>query len=302
MIGPVSLRSALLATIAVLGVAALFGGRAPNAAQADPPRAAHHATALSAALVGADAAIAALEAQLGEALGDARGGAALVLDGDAPPDERFDAAALAMEMAGPPIVAARQALREVERLGSSRVPPIAVPALPIDEADAARLGAELRASGTTAASVASLRHASDAALSDLELALAAAADGRPDDIARAVASGRAGLATFAEWNATLPTLTVWTGGMRDLLDALDGIATALRSGDAAALAAAHDAYAVATQEASRADRGRAIALADAAASIGGGAPAALATLLAQVGECRAAVASVVLEPATEGAP
>lgn len=301
MIGPARPRSALLATIVVLGVAALFGGRAPGAAQADPPRTARQAAALSAALATAETAVASLESQLRQALDDARGGAALVLDGDAPPDARFDAAALTLEMAGPSIIAARRALREAERLGSSRVPPIAMPALPIDEADVARLGAELRATGTTAASVAALRHASDSVLQDLELALAAAAGGRPDAIARAVASARAGMVTVEQWAATLPTLVVWASGMRALLDALDGIATALDGGDAAALAAAHDAYLAATQEASRADRGRAIALADAAASIGAGAPAALAAVLAQVGECRAAVASVVLEPAMEGA-
>lgn len=224
-----------------------------------------------------------------------------MLDGDVSPDERFDAAALTLETAGPAIAAARQALREVERLGASRTPPVVMPALPLAEADAARLGAELRATGTTAASVASLRHGSDGVLRDLQRALVAAADGRPDAIAEAVASARAGIATLAPWSTTLPTLAVWVSGMTGLLDALDSIATALRSGDAAAIAAAHAAYDAATREASRADRGRAIALADAAASIGGGAPAALAAMLAQVGACRAAVASVVLGPAAEGA-
>lgn len=290
-----------LATISVLGVVALFGGRAAQAADADPPRAARDATALSASLAAADAAVAALESRLREALDEARGGGALVLGGDAPPEERFDAAAMVLENAGPSIDAARRALRDVERLGASRTPPIVMPALPIGEADAAALGAELRATGTTAAAVASLRHASDEVLRDLERALAAAEDRRPDDIAQAVASARAGLTTVEQWSATLPTLAVWASGMTGLLDALDGIAIAVRSGDSAAIAEAHHAYDVATQEASRADRGRAIALADAAASIGGGAPAALAAVLAQVGECRAAVASVVLEPAAEGA-
>ena len=301
MIGAASARSTLLATIAVLGVAALFGGRASDPLAADPPRAARQASALSAALADADAALASLESQLQHAVDAARGGAALVLEGDAAPDERFDAAALTLETSGSAIAAARQAMHAVARLGSWRVPPLRLPELPIDEAAAARLGAELRATGTKAASVASLRHATAAALRDLEAALAAASDGRADAVVQAVAAGRDSVATAAEWNATLPTLSVWTSGMRGLLDALDGIATALRNGDAAALAAAHDAYAAATLEASRADRGRAIALGDAAASIGGGAPAALVSVLARVGECRAAVASVVLEPVTEDA-
>lgn len=301
MISGSHLRSTLLAAIATFGVVGVFGARAAVPAQADPPRAARQAVGVSAAVAMADATLAALEATLGEALDDARGGAALVLAGEAAPDEQFDAAARTLEMAGPSIVAARSALHRVAQLGASSLAPVDVPRLPISEADAQRLAAELRASGTTAAAVASLRHASDDVLGDLERALAGASNARPDGIEEGVAAARAALPAVERWNDALPTLAVWTSAMGSLLDSLADIATALRSGDAAALAGARDAYGDATREADRADRGLAIALAEAAASIGGGAPAMLASELAQLADCRAAVASVVLSPTVEGA-
>jgi hypothetical protein len=300
MIGGSRIRSALFAATATIAVLALFGARSPHLADADAPRVAAQEAMLFNAGSRADAALAALEAALASALDDARSGAALVLAGDEPPDARFDAAATELEDAVPGIPAVRSALEDVRRAAASNGEAPAVPQPPIDETSLLRLAADLRATGTSGAAVASLRHASDAVLEDLDTALAASAAGQPDAVKAAVDDARSRLPEVEGWHERLPTLPVWTSGMRSLLDALDGIAAALRSGDDTALADALATYRRATQDADRADRGLAIALADGASTVSGAA-SGVAPVLDAVRECRAAVASVVLGGGREGA-
>ena len=231
---------------------------------------------------------------------DARGGAALILAGDGAPEERFDAAAVVLEDATSAAVDAHAALDRLSRVGSSLNPAIGAPVLSLRGSDLLRLAVELRAAGTTAGAVASLRHAAAEVLDDLERALAAATDGDANAIDEAVAAARSGVPAVERWNETLPTLPVWTSAVTALLDSLADVASAQRSGDEERLAGALAGYHDAAETAERADRGLAIALGDAAASIGSGAPVALAEALAEVSAARTSVASVVLTDPREG--
>jgi hypothetical protein len=301
MIGRISPRTTRFAILAFVLALGLFAGRSADPADAQPAAFARQAHAARDLLKTADAALGRLEDALAGAVEEARSGAALVLAGDAAPDERFDAAADAVEAAQGWAAQARGALGELDRRGSSLRPAVAAPEAPTGESQLLALGAQLRAAGSTAAAVAGLRHASGEVLDHLETALAAATEADSSAIERAVAAAREGMPRVERWSDALPTLPVWTSAVDGLLGALDRLAAAQRSGSEAQLAAALTGYHEAAGEAERADRGLAIALADAAAAVGAGAPAALADALADVRACRAALASLVLGRAAEGA-
>lgn len=291
------MASGALAIAVALGC---FGARSPDPRLAEPSGAAAQAARIAAAGVAADAALAALDATLAASVVEARAGGAAALAGAELPDEHFDAAARALEGADPQIAAVTTALRYLAALVAEAATPLSVPDATLSVSDARQLAAELRAAGSTAAAISALRHAADDVVAALGDAFAAADEPDPAGIDEAIARARDRLPLVERWAEALPTLAVWTAAVGELLDSLGVLSAATRAGDPLALAAAVRAYHAAAEGADRADRGLAIALADAGGAIAGGAPATLAAERAEVAARRADVASVVLNSAAEG--
>jgi hypothetical protein len=138
-----------------------------------------------------------------------------------------------------------------------------------------------------------LRAATEAALAGLERALVALRDEDPAGAVAATVDARQRIEEVERWEEALPTLPLWLGTARGLIDAVGDLAAAQLGGDARAAAAAGRAYEQAAGEARRADQALAVALADGGSAITMPSLQQLASALELTEETRTAVASLV---------
>lgn len=241
----------------------------------------------------ADAAFEELEGELDAALDSARQGAALILDGDQPPQEPLAAAADLLDGAGPAAVEANAA---ASRLGGSLVAvyprsETSIPDLPTG-AELAGIAVQLRAAADAAEAFLPRRHAAEDTLAELERALAALDAGDIDAALAALDAAAEARSVLLDWEEPPPTLSLWLATTGAMIVAAQDIVDAAMAGDEAAARRAADAYAAAAAEAQRADVSLALSLSETAAGLTNTPLRRLADALAAVEEARAAAASL----------
>jgi hypothetical protein len=248
---------------------------------------------LAAVATEADAAFEELESQLDAALDAARHGAALILDGDQPPQDPLGQAADLLESAG---AAAADANAAAARLRGTLVAvhprsETSIPDLPTG-ADLASIAAQLRAAADTADAFLLRRHAAEDTLAELERALAAL-DAR--DLGAALGALDAAAearSVLLDWEEPPSTLELWLETTGAMINAAQEIVDAAMAGDEAAVRRAADAYAAAAVEAQRADVSLALSLSETAAGLTNTPLRRLADALAAVEQVRAGAASL----------
>jgi hypothetical protein len=282
----------VLGVLAVLALGVAFGQRPADPAEADPARALAVERRVAVEAQHAENALESLDRLLRAALADGRSGAAAVMAGDESPGPRLSAAAAHLERARAPLMAVHEALERLD--GTLRATSHAGgPSLDLTAGRLNAIAAQLEGSATTADAFAQLRAATEAALAGLERALVALRDEDPAGAVAATADARQRIEQVERWEEALPTLPLWLGTARGLIDAVSDLAGAQLGGDATAAAAAGRAYEQAAGEARRADQALAVALADGGSAITMPSLQQLASALELTEETRTAVASLV---------
>lgn len=239
----------------------------------------------------AKGALTALRETVEGAIERARGGVAATVSGDEPPGPMLEVAAARLEEGQPAAdraQAALSALRGQLAIGGS----VDAPRLLASSDDLASIAAQLRDSASSADGFARMRLATRQVLGGLQAVLVGL---RANDLHAAglgIAAARTALDEVRAWPGRLVTLPVWIATASALLDALTGVVDARRDGDATREAQALDAYRRASDEAARADRALAIAIAEGGGAVSQAPLARLADLLAKIDATRASVSAV----------
>jgi hypothetical protein len=239
----------------------------------------------------ADAALAALEAELGPARDAARDGASLIVAGETEPQPQLEEAAVLMEAAEPEARAALRALDRLRGTAAAVSPGAVIPALAAP-GELAGIAEQLRDAATAAGPFLERRLAAERTLERMADALAAL---RADDLAtadRALDDARRARAVLAAWEPRPVTLPLWLQTTRQLIAAASDIARAAATGDPAAARAAARRYAAAAEEAHRADVSLALTLSETGSGLTATPLRRLADQLAALEDARVAVASL----------
>ena len=124
-------------------------------------------------------------------------------------------------------------------------------------------------------------------------ALAALAAADPSLAADHLTGARAAIRELAAWQSAPTVLAVWLQTTGDLLDAVDAMAAAVAAGDSAGLARARQRYADAAALARQADTALAVALSEGGAAITRVPLSRLARLLADIGDLRSKISTLL---------
>jgi hypothetical protein len=284
-------RQALPGVAGALLLGLVLALRPAAADAADPGLEAARQRALLERAADADAALAAMEAQLRPARDAARDGASLIVAGEDDPQPSLEEAAAILEAAGPEAGAAAEALARLRGTAAAVRPGAVIPALAAPD-DLAGIAGQLRDAATAAGPFLERRRAAERTLERLADALAAL---EADDLAaaeRALDAARQARAMLAAWEPRPVTLPLWLRTTRQLIAAADDIVRAAEEGDPAAARAAGRRYAAAAEEAHRADVSLALTLSETGAGLTATPLRRLADQLAAVEDAKAAVASL----------
>jgi len=286
-------RPALVGSLAIVGLALVMGQRAADPLRADPPTAAAARGLVRARAEAAAATLDALTAALRDPLAAARRGSARTVAGDEDPGPELLAAATGVGDAVDEADAANRALGAVRgalRAVGMRPPPGAV-ATP---AELASIATQLSGTAAAADGFAAARREADAVVEGLDAALQALDGGSPETSLDVIDEVEARRMTLASWRSVDPAvMSVWLDTTGAMTESLADLARAVIAEDAAAAAAAGEAFAAASESAREADVALQIAVSE-----GGGAVAAaplrrLAEELARIDAVRAEVARIV---------
>jgi hypothetical protein len=275
-----------LAAALVLGM--LLGAKPPVPSPADDPSQAAREAHLRGVAADAAAACSELLRQLHSARDAARRGAALIVEGDTPPQRALSLAADHLEQAEPLAVRAGAATRRLRGTLQSVRPggEPTVADLPT-AGELAGIATQLRAAGDAAAAFLERRHAAEETLAQLGRALDALDRGDLDAASAALASASAARQVLVDWEEPPTTLGLWLQTTDAMITAAADMVEARRTGDAAAAQRAVDAYAAAAQDAHRADVSLGLSLSETGAGLTGTPLRRLADALAAVEEARA---------------
>jgi hypothetical protein len=136
------------------------------------------------------------------------------------------------------------------------------PQLLLSAGDLSTIAAQLRDAAAPADAFADMRRSARGVLDHLQAALTALRAADETAAGTALAAGDAALAEVRRWPGKLVTLPLWISAADRLLDALHEVLEARRVRDPSREAEALAAYRAATEDATRADRALAIALAE----------------------------------------
>jgi hypothetical protein len=266
MIGAAGRRRAGIVIAAGLTVGIGFGLRAADPDAADPTAAVARAEAVAGAAAAADAALGRLAGGLDQAREHAREGTARTLSGEAPAAELTRAADL-LAGAGGDADAARRALIALAGVSAAIHPGMTVPALSYGGADLAQLAAQVRSGADAATLFVQRRHATEAVVDALAVALAALDRDDPTAALTALDQAGAPLSLLDDWEEQPPLFRYWMTVSRNLIEAAGDIASATLAGDEAAARAAGERYAEAADRARGADNALAVALSEEGSAI-----------------------------------
>jgi hypothetical protein len=271
---------------------ALLAARAVDPTAADPAREWARQRSLVAQAQVAGQALEELEVAMGPARDAARRGAALVLEGDNPPEPVLDHAAELLEGAG---AAASEALREMDRLrgmAAAARPGVDVPIVP-EQGQLASIAGQLRDAGDASVAFVERRQTARLTLLHLEDALAALDANDPRAALPALEAARQARDQMAEWDPAPVTLPLWLETTDRMISSARHMAEATLAGDGEGAREAAREYAAAAEEARRADVSLALSLSEAGSGLTASPLRRLAEALAEVERARALVASLV---------
>jgi hypothetical protein len=164
---------------------------------------------------------------------------------------------------------------------------------PVSPDELGSIAAQLGSTAPAADAFATMRRRAEGLVGLLDESLVALEEGSLAEAGERVADARADHEVIAAWEVDLVTLPVWLETTDAMIGAMEAIVAAADAGDeAAALAAAED-FAGLSEEAATADRALRIALGEGGTAIAAAPLGRLATLLRDVAEARAAVASML---------
>jgi hypothetical protein len=292
------MRRVVVAAAALIVVAVMFGARPTDLATADPVRQAALRQLAREQAEAADLALGDVEDLLNTGVREAGRGQAAVLGGSDDPALIMDTAGVSFETAAEQADNAEAALADLAWTLQVLDPGASPPTISYGPGELVDLGARWRATGLPLAAAADLRLAAEATLGALASALAALDRDDPAAALAALADAEASLDIVRGFAARseVSTLPFWITTVEALLAAATDITNAALAGDAAALAAAQEAYEAAAGDAERADQALAIALGEAAAGITSGPAATSADALRDVVAARAALAGLSILP------
>jgi len=246
----------LIALGLVLSMRPAAAGSASPAIEAER---ANHTAAVARRTV---AALDALTEVLQGAIGNARTGSALIVDGSDPAGPPLEAAADTLESGSGRGTDAIEAVAALAATLQSARPDMSPPQLALAPAELLGIASQLRESAQAAVPFVERRLAAQATLESLATAIVALTANRPDDATAAIASARDARAIVAAWREPPPELAVWLNTTGAMLSTAQQIADALAAGDAAAANAAGEAYRLAAEQAAGADRALALSIAE----------------------------------------
>jgi hypothetical protein len=292
------MRRVVVAAAALIVVAVMFGARPTDLATADPVRQAVLRQLAREQAEAADLALGDVEDLLNTGVREAGRGQAAVLGGSDDPALIMDTAGVSFETAAEQAENAEAALADLAWTLQVLDPGASPPSISYGPGELVDLAARWRATGLPLAAAADLRQAAEATLGALASALAALDRDDPAAALAALADAEASLDIVRGFAARseVSTLPFWITTVEALLAAATDITNAALAGDAAALAAAQEAYEAAAGDAERADQALAIALGEAAAGITSGPAATSADALRDVVAARAALAGLSILP------
>lgn len=234
----------------------------------------------------------AVAAALHASLESARRAADAVLSGSEDAGAHLAAAAEALDGAGDEARAAREAIAALDAARRARGEDPRPPPTAVTDAELRAISEELRLAGPAADDAARLRRGSDGVLARLDLALAAAVDGRSADARREVDLARADHEALSASATISDVLPVWLDATDAMISAVTSLIDATAAGDRAAADAAAEDFALVAEDAATADRALRIAVTEAA-------DAATAAPLARIGSALATVEAARAEIAGE---
>jgi hypothetical protein len=271
---------------------ALLTARPGDPAAADPAREWGRQRTLVTQAEVAGVALQELARELVPAREAARRGAALVLEGDDPPEPVLDQAAELLEVAGPASAAAVRQMDRLRGMAAAARPGIEVPIVP-EPGQLASIAGQLRQSGDASGPFVERRQAARRTLEHLDDALAALEGGDPQAALPALEAARRARGRLAEWDPAPATLPLWLETTDRMISSAQRIAEATLAGDQAAARQAAREYAAAAEEARRADVSLALSLSEAGSGLTATPLRRMAEALAEVERGRALVASLV---------
>jgi hypothetical protein len=240
----------------------------------------------------ADEALAALEASIQPGVDAARRGTALVVAGADPPGAELTAAGESLEGAVPVATHAAAAMEALDGAVLAAGLDATIPD-PVSPDELGSIAAQLGSTAPAADAFATMRRRAEGLVGLLDESLVALEAGSLAEAGERVADARADHEVIAAWEVDLVTLPVWLVTTDAMIGAMEAIVAAADAGDeAAALAAAED-FAGLSEEAATADRALRIALGEGGTAIAAAPLGRLATLLRDVADARAAVASTL---------
>jgi hypothetical protein len=285
-------RRAVIAISLGLAIGLGFGLRSADSTRADPPGALARAKLMADAHDDAKVALARLGAELEAAREHARRGTALTVSGEAPAPELTSAADL-LAAASDEADAARQALLVLGGIAAAIQPGATIPVLSYGGTDLELIAAQLRTAAAAATLFVERRHATQAVVDALAMALAALERDDPSAALDSLQKADPPLALLEEWQQRPPLLRYWMMISSELLDAAGDIARATLNDDPAALKAAGERYAKAAEAARGADNALALTLSEEGAAISAAPLRRLAAIADEADDARSSLLVVL---------
>jgi hypothetical protein len=241
----------------------------------------------------ADASLAELERVIAPVLDAARTGAAAVISGADGPGDDLATTAAELARVAPAADSARAAVAAVNRATAARDPRTTSVALPDGGEEVRSIAAQLEGTAPSADRFVDMRLRTSRVLDALGRALTALEAGEVADAEALAAEARADHAALAAWEVELVTLPVWLETAGAMVEAVEAIVAATRTGDATAAAEAADAFAASSADAVMADRALRIAVGEGGAAVTAAPLGRLAELLREVADARSEVAAIL---------
>ncbi|MFN2483617.1 MAG: hypothetical protein ABR509_01590 [Candidatus Limnocylindria bacterium] len=260
-----------LGLLAVAAVGALFAGRPPDAAAADPAAREVAASRVEVRLAAAATLLGVLADDAADAFATVRDAAAAVRSGPEDPGALYEEAEREWRQLERRVPGTTARLEEARPPDWCRTEAAVV--LPLDATAAARVAEALEAAAPQASAIFRFRSATVAVLDRLGVTLAALERGEHRRAARAALDATDALDEAREayrgLEAVMPTAAIWLDTTGTLIAAAAGLASARTAGDDATAAAADQAYRRAADGAPLADRALDVALAEGSAATTG---------------------------------
>jgi hypothetical protein len=276
----------LLAAAGAVAMTVVLGGGAPR-----PEIARDANAAIVAAAADSLVAIDRLEAQLARALDAARMGGARVVAGQSDPAEPLASASDGLVSAAPAATELRDAFARLERARAA-LDPGAEPLPPAPEAaQLLSIAGQLASTADAGASFAEMRRGADSVSRSIIDALDAAADGRLDEANDHLAASLLAVDAVRDLEESAPALTVWIDTADAMIDAVQELVDAVRTGDVKRADAAQADFDAAAEGSAQADRGLRIGLGETGNAIAAVPLQRLAKVRVELRELEAAVSA-----------